>query len=64
MKMINFLSIVCLYISIQKYRVQRNGGDGQVVSVLVFYSDDPSSNPAEVNMFPMKVGVEKRENNQ
>ena len=27
------------------------GGGGQVVSVLAFYSVDPSSNPAEVNSF-------------
>ena len=27
------------------------GGGGQVVSVLAFYSDNPSSNPAEVNNF-------------
>ena len=26
-------------------------GGGQVVSVLAFYSDDPSSNPAEVYNF-------------
>ena len=26
-------------------------GGGQVVSVLALYSDDPSSNPAEVNSF-------------
>ena len=25
-------------------------GGGQVVSVLAFYCDDPSSNPAEVNI--------------
>ena len=26
-------------------------GDGQVVSVLAFYSDDPSSNPAYTDSF-------------
>ena len=30
-------------------------GGGQVVSVLAFYSDDPSSNPAEVYNFSVKL---------
>ena len=29
-------------------------GDGQVVSVLALYSDDPSSNPAEAYNFSVK----------
>ena len=36
-------------------------GGGQVVSVLAFYSDDPSSNPA-VNF--CKIVIEKNENKQ
>ena len=32
-------------------------GGGQVVSVLAFYSDDPSSNPADVYSFFCKICV-------
>ena len=39
-------------------------GGGQVVSVLAFYSDDPSSNPAEVYNFSVKIIIEKNENKQ
>ena len=37
-------------------------GGGQVVSVLVFYSDDPSSNPAEAYSFFCKICVWKEQN--
>ena len=33
----------------------RGRGGGQVVSMLAFYSDDPSSNPAEVCSFSVKL---------
>ena len=36
----------------------RRGG-GEVVSVLAFYSDDPSSNPAEANSYFCKICVWK-----
>ena len=36
-------------------------GGGQVVSVLAFYSDNPSSNPAEANSFSLKCAFEKNE---
>ena len=39
-------------------------GGGLVVSVLAFYSDDPSSIPAEVYNFFCKIVVEKDENKQ
>ena len=39
-------------------------GGGQVVSVLAFYSDDPSSNPAETCSFSVKLVFEKNENKQ
>ena len=39
-------------------------GGGQVVSVLAFYSDDLSSNPAEVYNFSNKIVIEKNENKQ
>ena len=39
-------------------------GGGQVVSVLAFYSDDPSSNPAEAYNFSCKNVFEKNENKQ
>ena len=40
------------------------GGGGQVVSVLVFYSANLSSNPADVYSFFCKICVEKNENEQ
>ena len=39
-------------------------GGGQVVSLVDFYYDDPSSNPAEVYNFSAKINVEKNENKQ
>ena len=36
------------------------GGGGQVVSMLAFYSDDPSLNPAEAYSFLCKNCVWKR----
>ena len=43
---------------------QLGRGGGLVVSVLAFYSDDPSSIPAEVYNFFCKIVVEKNENKQ
>ena len=44
--------------------IQGRGG-GQVVSVLTFYSDDPSLNPAEAySFFLLKCVLEKNENKQ
>ena len=37
-------------------------GGGQVVSVLTFYSDDPSSNPADASSFSTQFVIEKNEN--
>ena len=39
-------------------------GGGQVVSVLAFHSDDPSSNPTEVYSFEFCELFEKNENKQ
>ena len=39
------------------------GGD-HVVSVLAFYSNDPSSNPAETYIFSVQLVLEKNENKQ
>ena len=39
-------------------------GGGQVVSILAFYSDDPSSNPAEAYSFFCKLVFEKNKNKQ
>ena len=40
-------------------------GGGQVVSVLAFYSDDPSSNPAEVyNFFSVKLLLKRTKINK
>ena len=38
------------------------GSGGQVVSVLAFYSNDPSSNPADIYSFFVKCVLEKNEN--
>ena len=39
-------------------------GGGQVVSVLAFYSDNPSLNPAEAYSFSVKIVFEKTKNKQ
>ena len=39
-------------------------GGGQVVSVLAFYSDDPSSNPADAYSFSVQIVFEKNKNKQ
>ena len=39
-------------------------GGRQVVSVLAFYSDDPSSNPAEVYNFPVKLLLKRTKINK
>ena len=40
-------------------------GGGQVVSVLAFYSDNPSSDPTDAyNFFSVKFVFEKNENNK
>ena len=49
--------------TIKTYLVRGRGGS-QVVSVLAFYSDDPSSNPAEVYSFSVQFVLEKNENKQ
>ena len=39
-------------------------GGGQVVSVLVIYSDNPNSNPANAYNFSVKLVFEKNKNKQ
>ena len=39
-------------------------GGGQVVSVLAFYSDNPSSNPAEVYNFSVKLLLKRMKINK
>ena len=39
-------------------------GGGQVVSVLAFYSDNPSSNPAEVYNFSVKLFLKRTKINK
>ena len=39
-------------------------GGGQVVSVLAFYSDNPSSNPAEVYNFSVKLLLKRTKINK
>ena len=41
---------------------QMGRGGGQVVSLLAFYSDDPSSNPADAYSFSVQIVFEKNEN--
>ena len=44
--------------------VELGCGGGQVVSVLAFYSDDPSSNPAEVYNFSVKLLLKRTKINK
>ena len=46
------------------FKLHLGRGGGQVVSVLAFYSHDPSSNPAAIYSFSLKFVFEKNENNQ
>ena len=46
----------------EKNLVLGRGGGGQIVSVLTFYSNNPSLNPARVYNFSVKFVVEKNEN--
>ena len=45
-------------------RCFKGRGGGQVVSVLAFYSDDPSSNPAEVYIFSVKLLLKRMKINK
>ena len=47
-----------------KFEIPLGRGGGQVVSVLALYSDDPSSNPADVYSYSVKFVFEKNENKQ
>ena len=51
-------------ISVQDNYLVLGRGGGQMVSVLAFYSDDPSSNPADAYSFFVKLVFEKIENKQ
>ena len=42
----------------------RGRGGGQVLSVLAFYSDDPSSNPTEVYNFSVKLLMKRTKINK
>ena len=42
-----------------KQECRGRGGGGQVVSILVFYSDNPSSNPGEGYSFSEKIVFKK-----
>ena len=44
--------------------LKRGRGGGQVVSVLAFYSDDPSLNPAEAYSFICNIVFENNKNKQ
>ena len=49
---------------IKKYLLELGSGGGQVVSVLTLYSDDPSSNPAEVYIFSVKLSLKRTKINK
>ena len=49
---------------IKKYLLELGSGGGQVVSVLALYSDDPSSNPAEVYIFSVKLNLKRTKINK
>ena len=48
----------------EKVQIYWGRGGGQVVSVLTFYSDDLSSNPADAYSFSVKFVFETNENKQ
>ena len=54
----------CIHSECVNFTTFQGCGGGLVVSVLAFYSDDPSSIPAEVYNFFCKIVVEKNENKQ
>ena len=47
-----------------KHFSTRDRGGDQVVSILAPYSDDPSSNPADIYSFSVKFVFEKDEKNK
>ena len=49
--------------TLQKFNNLGRGG-GQVVSVLALYSNDPSSNPADANVFSEKLCLKRTKINQ
>ena len=49
---------------LKNHLIEEDHGDGEVVSVLAFYSDDPSLNPTEANSFSVKFVFEKNEKNK
>ena len=63
------LALRCKRIRCSKYPINvlpefGGRGGGEVVSMLAFYSDDPSSNPADAYSFSVKFVVEKDKNEQ
>ena len=44
--------------------MEKGRGGGQVVSALAFYSDDPSSNPADAYRFSVQIVFEKMKINK
>ena len=54
-----FRPLFSLFSSFQKIDKLWGCGGGQVVSVLAFYSNDPSLNPAEAYSFSVKYVFEK-----
>ena len=42
-----------------KHECRGRGGGGQVVSILAFYSDNPSSNPGDAYSFSVQFGLKR-----
>ena len=47
-----------------KRNILGRSGVGAVVGVLTFYTNNPSSNPAQIYNFSVKIVVEKNKNNE
>ena len=58
------MAVGCEWKQVITFILSWGRGGGQVVSVLAFYSDDPSSNPAEASSFSVKFVFGKNENKQ
>ena len=48
----------------ESFIIMQGRGGGQVVSVLAFYSNNPSSNPAEVYNFSVKLFLKRTKINK
>ena len=54
------IGLLAVYNRRKKKKTSVGRGGGQVASVLAFYSNNPSSNPAEVYSFPENLCLKRR----